>query len=161
MAGFGRRVQKRILKKKKERKTDYDSAKMDDANRAMCYALRNPPRGSKQKPMKYKDIRLHFARKTNGRKPTIQSIAEAAATWKDEKGERGRPAGSNKTTKLEDKKIMQKFHKLRPPGHAIDSRALHKALPENLRKKIGRRTIIRCLVVSTISEFGSRCNCKF
>ena len=53
--------------------------------------------------------------------------------------------GWRKTSKAEDKVIMTKFHKIRPPGHYVDSRKLRKALPSQLRKKIGRRTIIRRL----------------
>ena len=116
-------------------------AKMDDANRAMCYALRHPPAGG-AKPMKYKDIRK-LVRKTDGRLPTVQSIYEAAATWMDEKGQRGRPVGSCKTTKAEDKKIMEVFHHLRPPGCGITSRELKTGLPKRISKKIGQKTLIR------------------
>ena len=40
---------------------------------------------------------------------------------------------------------MKKFHKLRPPGYGIDSNALQKALPTQIKRKIGRRTVIRRL----------------
>ena len=40
-------------------------ARMDDANRALCYAMRHP--GPGQKPRPYKDIRK-VVRKTNGKK---------------------------------------------------------------------------------------------
>ena len=91
--------------------------------------------------MKYKDIRK-LVRKTDGRLPTIPSIREAAVTWLDEKGQRGRPVGSYKTTKAEDKKIMDTFHKLRPPGYGITSRELKIGLPKRIAKKIGQKTII-------------------
>ena len=58
--------------------------------------------------MKYSKIRI-LVRKTDGRLPTIQSIAEAAATYKDVKSQRGRPKGARKTTKLEDKKTMKRI----------------------------------------------------
>ena len=42
------------------------TAKMDDANRCLCFALRNPPRG--EKPMKLRNIRK-IVRKTDGSRP--------------------------------------------------------------------------------------------
>ena len=51
--------------------------------------------------------------------------------------------GSLKTTPAENKKILQTFHKLRPPGHGIDSEALHRGLPTVLKKKIARGTVRR------------------
>jgi len=39
--------------------------------------------------------------------------------------------------------VMTKFHKVRPPGHGVDSRVIHDALPANLRRKICRRTVRR------------------
>ena len=144
------------------------TAQMDDANRAMCYALRHPPaRGAK--PMKYKDIRK-LVRKTDGRLPTIPSIHEAAVTWMDEKGQRGRPVGSCKTTKAEDKKILEVFHKLRPPGYGITSRELKIGLPKRISKKIGQKTIIRFYKVNMnkglcqgrlISKLGAGCFVEF
>ena len=118
------KVKKKILKVK------YDTAKMDDANRAMCYALRHPP-GRGAKPMKYCDIQK-MVRKTNGRLPKIQAIAVAANTYKDAKGQRGRPKGSCKTSKAEDKKILKTFHKLRPPGCGIDSHEMEIGLPKKI-----------------------------
>jgi transposase len=117
-------------------------AKMDAANRAMCYALRNQPRG--QKPSTFKSIQL-LVRKKDGRRPSIAAICKAATTFLDDKGQRGRLSGSNKTTKKEDKDIVSTFLKVRPPGHGVDSRVVHKALPQKLQKKVSRRTIIRRL----------------
>ena len=108
----------------------------------MCFALRNPPRG--QKPTKLSDIQK-LVRKTDGKRPTLQAIQQAASTFKDKKGQRGRPIGSNGTTKEEDKKILKAFHKLRPPGHYVDSRLVRKALPKKLQAKASRRTVIRRL----------------
>ena len=124
------------------------TAKMDDANRGMCYCLRHPPRGGK--PLKYSSIRL-LVRKTDGRLPTIQSIAEAAATYKDVKSQRGRPKGARKTTKLEDKKIMKTFFRLRPPGAGIEMRELHDKLPKKIAEKVGWDTLRRCLRALRIS----------
>ena len=53
---------------------------MDAANKAMCYALRNPPDGGK--PLKLKSIRK-LVRKRNGKKPTVAAISMAALTFKD------------------------------------------------------------------------------
>jgi hypothetical protein len=148
MAASARRV---ILKKhflKESGEKGRSAAKMDDANRAMCYALRHPPAGGK--PMKLGDIQK-LVRKTDRTIPGIAAIAEAADNFKKPKGQRGRPQGSKKTTKKEDKLILTKFHKLRPPGHGINSGKLRRSLPKKLQKKIGRRTIIRNSGVSTNS----------
>ena len=128
---------------------------MDEANRAMCWALRHPADGSK--PMKYKDIRK-VVRKTDGRLPGISAIQEAAATFKDVKGQRGRPKGSRKTTKEEDKKILQTFHRARPPGCGIDMRSLKDKLPKKLGEKIGWDTLRRCLRVEHKLLLLRRCD---
>ena len=57
-------------------------AKINGANMAMCFALRNPPRG--QKPTKLSDIQK-LVRKTDGKRPTLQAIQQAASTFKDKK----------------------------------------------------------------------------
>ena len=49
------------------------------------------------------------------------------------------------STKKENAKILKEFHRLRPPGRYIDTRILHDALPEKVRKKFGQRTVIRRL----------------
>ena len=151
MPGFALRVQKRVMKQK----NSGEQSQMDDAGRAMCYALRNPPDGSK--PMRLKQIRK-LVRKKTGRIPTLQAISKAAIHFKDEKGQRGRPKGCRKTTTAEDGVILKKFHKLRPPGVGIDSRTLHTALPVTLRKKVCRKTVIRCIDVGTTRVFGRECN---
>ena len=58
------------------------SSHMDASNRAMCYALRNPPRG--QRPTPSKDNRK-LARKQDGTRPSIGAIYLAAETFKSEK----------------------------------------------------------------------------
>ena len=55
-----------------------DMKQMDAANRAICFALRNPPRGEKPTPLK--DIQK-VVKKANNKKPTLQAIAKAAATF--------------------------------------------------------------------------------
>ena len=115
---------------------------MDDANRAMCYALRNPGRGKKK--TKYADIRK-VVRNKNGGRPTIGAIQQAAVAWKAVKKVRGRKKGQLATTKEDIKVLMAKFHKLRPKGHGIDANTLRRALPVNVKKKIGPRTVIRRL----------------
>ena len=57
-----------------------DMAQMDKANKAICFASRNPPKGEKRTPLK--DIRK-VVRKTNGKKPSPQAISKAAATFKE------------------------------------------------------------------------------
>ena len=49
----------------------------DDANRAMCYALRNPPKGEKASPLK--DIRK-MVRMKNGQRPGISALMYSSRT---------------------------------------------------------------------------------
>jgi hypothetical protein len=116
---------------------------MDEATRAMCYALRNP--GPGKSPTKLKDIRKMVFKKDGRTRPTLAAIALAARNFKEEKFKRGRKQGQRLTSKDEDRKILNTFKKLRPPGHGIDSNVLKKALPKKLRTKVSRRTIIRRL----------------
>ena len=117
-------------------------AQMDLPNKAICYAMRNPSDGSPK--MKYKDL-AKMVRKTDGTKPTIGAMCDAAKHFKFEKGQRGRPRGSKKTTKAEDKIVVNTFHAIRPPGHGVTSRTLHKSLPQKVKKKISPRTCRRRL----------------
>lgn len=94
--------------------------------------------------MKYSDIQK-LVRKTDGTRPSIPSICEAARTFHEEKGQRGRPEGDRKTTKEDETILMKTFHKIRPPGHGVTARALHQALPAKVAKKISKRTCIRRL----------------
>ena len=119
------------------------TGQMDEASRAMCYALRNPGKG--QKPVKLKNIRKLLRKKDGKSKPTLQAISLAANIYKVEKQKRGRKVGQRATTKAEDKTIMKYFHQLRPPGHGIDSNALKRRLPKKLKKKVSRKTVIRRL----------------
>lgn len=117
--------------------------RMDDQTRALCYALRTP--GAGQKKMKLGAIQKLLFKKDGKSRPSLQAISQAAKTYKQPKEKRGRPKGSRNTTAAEDKILMKTFHKLRPPGHGIDSNALKRGLPRKIGKKIGRRTIIRRL----------------
>lgn len=104
--------------------------------KALCYGYRNPPPG--QKKLAYNKI-AGLVGFTEG------AVRESVATFLDVKKKRGRKKGWRKTTKAEDQVIMEKFHKVRPPGHGVDSRKVRNALPVKLRTKIGRRTVIRRL----------------
>ena len=76
------------------------TARMDLANKAMCYALRFPGPGLPKVPLwKIRQV----VRKTDGKKPTEQGIQKAAVTFKKYKKKRGRKLGSNSTTKAEDR----------------------------------------------------------
>jgi len=66
MASFSRR---KVMKATKEK-----GAHMDEANRAMCFALRNPPRG--EKPTRFLDIQK-LVRKKNGKRPGINKTNQA------------------------------------------------------------------------------------
>ena len=83
-----------------------DQTQMDDFNRGLCWAYRNPPRGTKR--MKLNDIQK-IVRKTNNKKPSLMAISLAARTYKDVKEKRGRKVGQRATTKEEDAKIMKRF----------------------------------------------------
>ena len=83
--------------------------------------------------------------KADGTHPSIQGVRAAAKQFKEEKERGGRRKGDKKTTAREDREILKKFKFLRPPGHGIDSRKLHRALPVAIRRKISRRTVIRRL----------------
>ena len=112
------------------------TSQMDEAARAMCYAFRHP--GSGQKPLKLKVIQKLLKKKDAKNRPSLAAISQAAANFTAVKKKQGRKLGQRATSKKDDKKIMEAFHKLRPPGHGIDSTALHKALPKKLKqKKIG------------------------
>ena len=128
---------KSIQKKGKVEKVTGTSAKMDLANKAICCAMRKTG-------AKLKDIRK-LVKKTDGKRPSLAAISMAAASFHTEKKKRGVKPGSCKITKADEKKIMQKFHKLRPPGHGVDSRVILRALPKKLREMISRRFIIRFL----------------
>ena len=118
------------------------TARMDAATCAMCYALRNPPAGGKT--ASFKAIAALVV-KTDGTHPSGAAVHNAVKQCSVEKQKRGRKSGWKKTTAREDREIMKKFKYLRPPGHGIDSRILHRALPAPLRRKVSRRTVIRRL----------------
>ena len=118
------------------------TAQMDLATRAKCHALRNPPPGTKR--CSFRQI-ASFVFKSDGTHPGESAVREAVKEFGKEKAKRGRKEGYKKTTREEDRTIMRKFKELRPPGHGITSRKLHRALPANLRRNISRRTVIRRL----------------
>lgn len=91
--------------------------------------------------MKFKDIRK-LVRLQNGRRPGISAISEAASTFTTEKKKVGRKVGWRKTSRAEDKAIMKTFHRVRPPGHGVTARKVHKGLPRKIRMKICKRTVI-------------------
>jgi len=55
-------------------------------------------------------------KKTDDTVPSEGAISMAARDFKKQKGQRGRKKGCKATSKAEDKKILQVFSKLRPPG---------------------------------------------
>ena len=66
---------------------------------------------------------------------------KAVTEWHTEKQRRGRKQGWRKTTAEDGKVLMRTFHKLRPPGHGVESRGVHQALPRALQLKISLRTV--------------------
>ena len=115
---------------------------MDAKNRALCFFYRNPPNGSK--PLAYSKIAEKVKGK-DGNPVTEGAVRYVVKTFNDKMAKRGRKEGWRKTTKADDKVIHTTFLKKRPPGHGVDSRMIHQALPKKLSKKISRRTIIRRL----------------
>ena len=114
---------------------------MDHINhRSKCWALRNPPKGHLK--TKLKDIRK-LVKKTDGKRPSIGAIQEAAESFGTVKGAVGRPEGWRTTTKAEDREILATLKKIRPPGCYVDSRKIHRALPKKLKGEISRRTVRR------------------
>lgn len=117
-------------------------AQMDDKNRALCFLYRNPPKGQKKLP--YSKI-ADKVRNKDGGNPTPAAVRDCVTNFHKPKATPGRKKGWRKTTKAEDKTILKKFHKVRPPGHGVDSRKIHAALPAKLSMKIGRKTVTRRL----------------
>ena len=115
---------------------------MDDANRALCYAHRNPPNGVKKTP--YKVLKT-LVRKQNGRRPSVSAMSQAARDFLKPKQQRGRKEGFRKTSKEQDNHILNTFKKNRPPGCGIDSREIHSKLRKTVRDEVSRRTVRRRL----------------
>ena len=113
-------------------------AQLSDAVRAQCFALRNAG-------MKFTEI-CKVVKKTDRTHPTEGAVREIVKNFKVKgKKKAGRPKGWRKTSKDEDKEILKAFHKTRPPGHGVTSRKVRNALPAKLKRKIGRKTVIRRL----------------
>jgi hypothetical protein len=93
-------------------------ARMDERNRALCWALRHAPKG---KPTKFSDI-AKLVRKMDGKRPKPNSVQQIVKTFLKPREAVGRKPGWRKTTKDEDGAIIKTFHKVRPPGHGVDSR---------------------------------------
>ena len=130
------------MKVMKSRKAMKSFARMDLQNRALCFALRNPPSGEKKVP--FNELRDHV-RKTDGSKPSIQAVKDAVYDYRKVRNPVGRKAGWQKTSKKDNKTILQTFKQLRPDGCGIDSREIHRALPAALAMKVCRRTVINRL----------------
>ena len=117
-------------------------AQMSPENRALCFFYRNPPNGDKK--LTYAKI-ADLVQNEDGEHPTEGAVRHCVLNFHSAKDKRGRKAGYRKTSKAEDKVILQAFRKLRPPGHGVDSRKVHLSLPKKLRGKVSRRTVIRRL----------------
>ena len=113
---------------------------MNAGDRALCYFYRHPPADSGVRPLSYRRI-ARLVVKKNGTQPSSTGVYKAVAEFRTIKRARGRRAGWRKTTKDEDKIIMSTFHKLRPPGHGVTARGLHRALPLALKRKVSPRTL--------------------
>jgi hypothetical protein len=119
-------------------------ARMDVRNRALCYALRNPPTGHAVTTFD-EIIDKKLVRKMDGTVPSVSAIKEASNGFHKATAPVGRKKGWRKTTKADDKRLLTTFHKVRPPGHGVTARRVHSALPVKIKKKICKRTVIRRL----------------
>ena len=117
-------------------------ARMDTKNKALCYALRNPPPGSKK--MAFDKIPDHVV-KTDGTAPSIQAVKDAVYSYNKERTVVGRRTGWQKTTASENGTILRTFKTLRPDCCGVDSREIRAALPKALAMKVCRRTVINRL----------------
>ena len=118
--------------------------KMDAVNRALCYFYKHPPPGSGVQPLSDAKI-TELVWKKDGSRPSAEGVRKAHLNHKRPASERvetrGRKKGWRKTTKTEDKAILAAFHKVRPPGHGVESREVADSLDPRLKAKICRRTI--------------------
>ena len=77
-------------------------------------------------------------KKTDDTVPSLGAISMAARDFKKQRGQRGRKKGCKATSKAEDKKILQVFSKLRPPGSAVtheEKRGGHKSREQERGKE--------------------------
>ena len=103
---------------------------MGAKNSALCFFDRNPPNGAKK--LTYTEI-AEIIRNEDDEHPTEGAFRQCVLNFHEPKAKRGRKAGYRKTSKAEDKLVLQTFLKLRPPGHGVDSRKVHMSLPKKLR----------------------------
>ena len=128
---------------------------MDAANKALCYYYRHPPDASK--PMAYSEI-CKLVRRTDGEHPSVGGVFEAVQTFHQKKKPAGRKRGWRKTTKQEDKVVLQTFHKCRPPGYGVDSRTVHTKLPTKVRLSLHIYALL-CLAMSSPIDFLASRSC--
>ena len=109
---------------------------------ALCYTLRNPPAHWKVKKEPFSKIPA-IIRKELGERITKGNALKSVQRFSAKPaGSRGRKAGWRKTTSAEDTAILQTFQRVRQPlGSAVDSRDVHSALPDALRRKVTPRTV--------------------
>ena len=95
---------------------------MDATNKALCIVLRHPPRAIDSKPLSIRKIRMRVWKK-DGTHPSFENVRQVIKAHRRPdplaKETRGRKKGWRKTSKAEDKLILQAFHKTRPPGHGF------------------------------------------
>ena len=77
MPGFLRRVKKKYYKKQNGEKGG-STDQMDEANRAICYACRNPPPG--QKPLPLLEIQKMVHKKGNKKERKLGNVLEIMLT---------------------------------------------------------------------------------
>ena len=106
---------------------------------ALCWFYRNPPRKSGYAPQRWVDIPALV-----GGRPLLKvdAVKKAVRRFHKRKSKRGRPTGWRKTTPLEDKCVLKSFFRVRRPlGSAVNSREVHSALPDPLRRRICQKTV--------------------
>ena len=117
---------------------------MDETTKALCYKYRHPPPGQEAKT--YEEIAQLVLCKDRKTHPTKMGVWKAVQGYGSKKKRAvGRPKGAQQPPAKENKVILKAFHKKRPPGHGVDARDVHDALPKKLRAKTSLRTVIRRL----------------
>ena len=87
--------------------------------------------------------------------PQSRRREKAARRFHKRKSKRGRPTGWRKTTPIEDKCVLESFFRVRRPlGSAVNSREVHGALPDPLRRRICQKTVANRLAEKMLHLAG-------
>ena len=88
------------------------AAQMEAKNRALCWAFRNPREGATKVTLA-DSVSKKMVVCTDGRVPSQLVISKGARQYFAKKKQRRRKEGWRKTSKVEDRKILRTFKRLR------------------------------------------------